>query len=45
MQAENSKVVTDQGLSPAVTPETLDAFCDKLTGEIREGRHDSRAAA
>ncbi len=42
---EDSAVVTDQGLVTSRNPSDLDAFCDKLTEEIREGRHQNRAAA
>jgi len=41
---EDSQVVTDQGLVTSRNPGDLDAFSEKLSEEIREGRHERRAA-
>ncbi|MFC6490295.1 type 1 glutamine amidotransferase domain-containing protein [Nitratireductor sp. GCM10026969] len=41
---ENSEVVTDQGLVTSRHPGDLEPFCEKLAEEIREGRHERRAA-
>lgn len=41
---ENSEVVTDQGLVTSRHPGDLAPFCEKLSEEVREGRHERRAA-
>ncbi|WP_265519576.1 type 1 glutamine amidotransferase domain-containing protein [Nitratireductor luteus] len=41
---EDSEVVVDEGLVTSRNPGDLDAFCAKLTEEIREGPHERRAA-
>lgn len=37
-------VVTDQGIITSRQPSDLDAFVDKIVEEVREGRHERRAA-
>ncbi len=41
---EDSAVVTDNGVITSRNPGDLDAFSDKIIEEVREGRHQRRAA-
>lgn len=41
----DEEVVVDNGLVTSRSPDDLDAFCDKLIEEIREGRHEERQVA
>ena len=43
-QWEDSAVVTDNGVIPSRNPGDLDAFSAKIIEEVREGRHQRRAA-
>lgn len=40
----DAEVVIDQGLVTSRKPDDLDAFCEKLSEEIAQGRHQRRAA-
>lgn len=41
---EDSEVVCDQAIVTSRSPADLEAFCAKMIEEIREGRHEKRAA-
>jgi len=41
---QDAAVVTDQALITSRNPDDLDAFCNRINGEIEEGRHERSAA-
>ncbi|QIO32407.1 type 1 glutamine amidotransferase domain-containing protein [Bradyrhizobium sp. 1(2017)] len=42
---EDAEVVVDQGVITSRNPGDLEAFCDKIIEEVKEGRHTRRSAA